>query len=800
MKKTMFAGVVTLATLGLAAPAMAGYTGQVKNGTLKLTGDGASDRISLLPNGATLAVDVGLDGTLDFEFDKAAFTAVQLNAGGGDDEVITFASAVNDKTVTIDGGAGDDVLHGGAGPETLIGGSGNDTIDGNVGADTVLLGAGNDRFVWDPGDGSDVLDGQSGSDTLQFNGSNAAETFGIAADGGRVRFTRNVANIVLDVDGVEAITTRAAGGADIANVSDLSATDVKTVELDAGGADGAVDAIVANGPGEFEAAGDALVKGIGARLTLAGNDGADAVRVNGTGPSDRLTFTGSNGPDAFHFLANGPFARLGNVETSGVESVRALGGAGDDLFTGVGNLAALTQLTFDGGAGNDTLRGGNGADILIGGAGNDSLDGNQGADTALLGTGNDTFTWDPGDGNDTIEGGSGTDALEFNGSAANEIYGLEANGTRARFTRNVANIVLDLDDVESINAHPLGGADIANVSDLAGTDVKTASYDFSTVDGQADAVVANGAGAFEFAGGELVKGVSARVRLAGAEPSDALRVNGTGPDDQVTFAGTSGDDAFHFVANGPFLRLDQAETSGVERVLAKGGAGDDRFTAVGNVAALAELTYDGGAGNDSLLGGNGADTLLAGPGDDVVDGNQGADTALLGTGNDTFTWDPGDGNDTVEGQSGTDRLVFNGSAAAETFGIEADGGRVRFTRNVANIVMDLDGVEAIDTLARAGADVATVGDMSGTDLRNAGFDLGGADASSDTVTVVATDRNDRIGVARDGDRTVVSGLRAATSIAAGEPTDVLRVDTRAGKDTVTVAPDVSQFITPVVID
>ncbi len=106
------------------AAANAAYTGQVQAGTLKLAGDGASDtlRLDQSPPG-TLVVDVGADGTIDFSFDKTTFTAISVTAGGGDDEVSLGAGAAMDKTVTLDGGAGNDTLRGGAGFETLIGGT-----------------------------------------------------------------------------------------------------------------------------------------------------------------------------------------------------------------------------------------------------------------------------------------------------------------------------------------------------------------------------------------------------------------------------------------------------------------------------------------------------------------------------------------------------------------------------------------------------------------------------------------------------------------------------------------------------
>ena len=89
---------------------------------------------------------------------------------------------------------------------------------------------------------------------------------------------------------------------------------------------------------------------------------------------------------------------------------------------------------------------------------------------------------------------------------------------------------------------------------------------------------------------------------------------------------------------------------------------------------------------------------------------------LAGANNDTAQWDPGDGNDTIEGQDGRDKLVFNGTNINERIDVAANGGRVRFTRDIASITMDLNDVEEIDHNALGGADVTTINDMSGTDL------------------------------------------------------------------------------------
>ena len=64
---------------------------------------------------------------------------------------------------------------------------------------------------------------------------------------------------------------------------------------------------------------------------------------------------------------------------------------GDDTFSATGDLASLIGLTVDGGTGNDTILGSNGADVLMGGDGNDFIDGQQGTDVVMLGAGDDVF-------------------------------------------------------------------------------------------------------------------------------------------------------------------------------------------------------------------------------------------------------------------------------------------------------------------------------------------------------------------------------------------------------------------------
>ena len=163
-------------------------------------------------------------------------------------------------------------------------------------------------------------------------------------------------------------------------------------------------------------------------------------------------------------------------------------------------------------------------------------------------------------------------------------------------------------------------------------------------------------------------------------------------------------------------------------------------------------------------------------------------SAFLGTGDDTFVWNPGDGSDTVEGQGGNDTLLFNGANVAENIDISANGSRARFFRDVANVTMDLNGVETIQFNALGGADTITVNDLSGTDVKYVSLDLGIAgngDGAPDQVVVNGTAGNDAIKVSGGGGAVAVNGLPAEVLIAHAEgANDTLTVNGGAGDDTI----------------
>ena len=874
--------VAFFAALLAAGPASAAYTARVQAGTLRITGDGASDKLLVGIQPATVILDVDEDGTIDFTFDRDGFTAIDVTAGGGDDEVrVQQLTSTITEAITVNGGAGDDRLIGSAAPETVLGGTGDDFVDGNIGADTAQLGGGADHFQWDPGDGSDVVEGQGGEDQLDFNGSNIGEKIFVNANGPRVLFTRDVAAIAMDLDGVERVAFRALGGADTVTVGDLRGTDAKSVDVNLNGFDGngdgaadSVDALGTDGDDRVSfssADGRQVVSGLGALTRVTGGEealdtvgastlgGADAfsMTVGAAGPipffadggddADTVRYSGTAAPDDIGIARNGIFVATFAPATALlnqtlVESLVVHGLGGADTLAAQNGIGQLTSLTLDGGADGDDLRGGDGADTLLAGSGDDHVDGNIGADTAQLGTGDDTFQWDPGDGSDVVEGQGGDDTLAFNGSNAGETIELSPNGSRTRLTRNIASITMDFDGIESVRTRLLGSADTFIANDLAGTAVRFVDADLSGFDGAGDGavdnVIARGtAGPDRFTlsspgGFPVVEGLSERLVVEGQEAaSDFVSVEALGGDDSITagrevhgvagynvdggegadvvhYNGTGGDDEIGIARNGAavaaFAPLGSlVNSTAVESLVVQGLAGNDTLAAQNGIGALTSLTLDGGDGNDDLRGGDGADLLLGGSGEDHVDGNIGADRALLGPDTDVFQWDPGDGSDVVEGQGGDDRLAFNGSNAGELIEVSANGGRARLTRNIATITMDFDGIEAATIRALGSADTVTVDDLSGTDLDAVDIDLGGfdgaGDAAADSVVLNGTDGRDNVQVTADGGRVQVAGLPAAIGITGSEPAlDTLRVQTLAGNDDVTVAPNVADLIATVV--
>jgi hypothetical protein len=283
-----------------------------------------------------------------------------------------------------------------------------------------------------------------------------------------------------------------------------------------------------------------------------------------------------------------------------------------------------------------------------------------------------------------------------------------------------------------------------------------------------------------------------------------LTVTGTGDADRIVFrlqSGTPSNLEIDFDDDGTFDET--VDRNGFNRIVVLALGGDDSFR-IDQVNGTIEdeaLVVDGGRDNDSLNGGNGAETFLGRGGNDAIDGNRGDDVGIMGSGDDSFRWDPGDGSDRVEGERGFDTLDFNGAeAAAENMSLSAEGDRSIFLRDVATIRMDMGQVERLDLTTLGNTDTFTLNNMSGTDFKQADVDLanlaGAPDGQADIVTVNGTRRGDEIAVDTDGSRVFVDGLKVALTLGNAEAADTLQINGETGDDEVDVADGVAAIITP----
>lgn len=451
--------------------------------------------VDYLADGATVNLGAGddllyvYDATGDATItagdgDDAAYVYVAegditINLGAGDD-----ASAVGTALgeLTIDGGAGDDALYlydfTSGKQVTLIGGDGNDFVDVSVaaysGADTDLL------VSIELGAGDDVLDARVGTNLLDLlthaNYDYATHVFtaNVSADGGAGTADELIINASDAVD-ISARDVESAGlpdgifnssvsGFEILNVGDISGLtagdviDLDTldgishVKLNQGvaGTGVTIDRLANNGTIEFTAAGTATdVLNVNVIDATIVSHTTDVLNIIAT---DDLTANGTYlapAPGVADLIGGVYFGNLGTVNAAGIETfnittsdlsgdggffVLTLNGdplqevthtitvtgdaglylspvsnvsesvtlfdasgvtAGSVVFLSQNDSAAVTLL---GGAGNDILFAagtGNFADTLNGGAGDDLLLSNGGFDKLTGGTGADIFAFGP---------------------------------------------------------------------------------------------------------------------------------------------------------------------------------------------------------------------------------------------------------------------------------------------------------------------------------------------------------------------------------------------------------------------
>ena len=283
--------------------------------------------------------------------------------------------------------------------------------------------------------------------------------------------------------------------------------------------------------------------------------------------------------------------------------------------------------------------------------------------------------------------------------------------------------------------------------------------------------------------------VNGQVPLAGGVPGSFPTVLNV---ETMAVLGVGGDDVLRMdETNGPLPAVQMFGGVGNDTIIGGSGA-DQLFGQDGNDTAngfAGDDTIVGASGNDVLFGGSGTDRLFGSAGDDTVDGDRGDDDIFFGDGNDRAIWDPGDGSDRLEGEVGFDTFEFRGSGADEQFRLSPDGERARLTRDVGSVRIDAGTVERVNVDVLGGHDTLTLDDLTGTAVQELRTDLeavrnGGApDTGNDRLILNGAAGADIVSVLGQPGELFVLGLSAFVTIQRAEAArDELTINAFAGND------------------
>jgi len=454
-------------------------------------------------------------------------------------------------------------------------------INGSAGAETVLLDFTNGLFglgTTSTASSGITIDLLGGADKLAIKGTSSADNFTLGASG-----------ILLNSD----------------TNKDITYSNIESFVVSMG-----------DGDDVFSAAGGGVAGAVfGVAVSVFGGVGNDTFN-QGTATTISEVISGGSGTDTVSYTSRSAAVTVtvgagANDGTTGSENDNIMddvevvtGGSGNDTMT----AAAGVAVTFNGGAGDDTLIGDSGNDTLNGGAGNDTLRGKAGNDTLNGDDGNDTFDEESAaNGGDVMNGGNGIDTVDYSARTVALIVtmdGAAANDGESGENDNIKS------DVENIK----GGTGNDNITGNALSNVITGGDGNDTLNG--------GAGDDTFPQGA-------------ADDGDDTISGGAGVD-KVTYAGRSADITAVLdgtTASGD-LTAGEADILGTDVENLEGGSGADTLT--GNASAN-ELVGNGD--DDTLNGLGGDDTLEGGAGDDNINCGAGFDVNVGAVGTDVVNAD-----------------------------------------------------------------------------------------------------------------------------------------------------------------
>ncbi len=598
----------------------------------------------------------------------------------------------------VNGGAGDDSIVGNAG-HVLRGGSGNDVI--------VI----NEIKVFDPVANKQLAisvdGGTMGNDTLAFTQSNIALTVGMLG---------TVNSIQYDGDSI---------------VPPSNITEIETIDLR-----GSDDAVY---------------------LGWLSN----SVKVNADGGAVVNSYTTVYGAE--YFLGS----NYGEKMDAG-----AYGGG----------------VAFSAGAGNDTLIGGNGDDLLSGDEGNDSIVGGAGNDTIILGASGAAF------GNDTITTGTGSDVI------------LLRNTGSVLTTTTITDFKPEQDIIDDAELLATGWTRRAAVSIVGGASVSytrgtqtfTLNFqgitDAASLDGKL--ISANGAtyDRRAYSQAERVSVTGTNTTVYGGNGNDALRsfggnfLYGGNGDDTIKggtndyLSGGEGSDLLIIAElNGSGSTITVDGGNGSDRLALDGANARWRFDADGKAAAI---TLDGQTANLSVSGVE----FYSGTAADY------ADATAVAAGK-SVRYHSNDGNDTYLGGAGADSIFAHSFSANSNLSLSGGGGATDFlyfdTGSALRVSVDAGGSAAV-----------SVAGQKATNIRIDGFEEYQLGLGNDFIDASAYSGNVRF-IGGAGNDTLIGGAGNDT-FALGVPSGGVWgndfITTGSGKDVIVLNNTTSALTTTTITD